>query len=115
VKHVRTGPKRGQFSLLAATRSAQFAKITLAPGSASDSEASNEHPRSEQWVFVVSGSGEAFVGKRRGQLRRTRLRQNSLLVIEKGELHQIKNTGRRPLVTLNWYVPPAYEADGEPK
>jgi oxalate decarboxylase/phosphoglucose isomerase-like protein (cupin superfamily) len=37
------------------------------------------------------------------------------LVIEKGELHQIKNSGRRPLVTINWYVPPAYDAGGEPR
>ncbi len=113
MKHIKTGPKRGQFDVLAATRSAQAAKMTLRPGGVSDSEPSNEHPRSEQWLFVVSGAGEAILGKR-GQLRRVALRTNSLLLIEKGELHQIKNTGRRSLVTINFYVPPAYNGD-EPK
>lgn len=89
--------------------------MTLRPGATSDDEPSNEHPDCEQWLFVISGSGEAVIGKRRGSLRRIALAANSLLLIEKGELHQIKNTGRRALVTINFYVPPAYNADGEPK
>jgi hypothetical protein len=28
-------------------------------------------------------------------------------------MHEIKNTGRDKLVTLNFYVPPAYTAGGE--
>jgi mannose-6-phosphate isomerase-like protein (cupin superfamily) len=115
VKHIKTGLKRGRFDLLAASRSAQSAKMTLRPGAASDEGASNEHPHSEQWLFVVSGTGEAIIGKRRDRLRRVKLQANSLLLIEKGELHQIKNTGRRPLVTLNFYIPPAYNSDGEPR
>lgn len=114
MRHIKTGLKRGQFDLLVATSAAQAVKMTLRPGAASDDEPSNEHPKSEQWLFVISGSGAAIIGKRRGALRRVRLTPNSLLVIEKGELHQIKNTGRRALVTLNFYVPPAYDADGEP-
>ncbi len=82
---------------------------------ASDSQPSNEHPKSEQWLFVLSGSGEAIVHDRSGKVHRTRLQPNSLLVIERGELHQIKNTGRRSLSTLNFYVPPAYDADGDAK
>lgn len=115
MKHIKTGSKRGQFDVLAATRLGQAAKMTLRPGAASDDEPSNEHPHSEQWLFVISGSGEAIIGKRRGSLRRVRLSENSLLVIEKGELHQIKNTGRRSLVTINFYLPPAYDEDGEAK
>ena len=114
MKHVKTGLKRGVFDMLAATRSAQAAKMTLRAGAVSDSEPSNEHPRSEQWLFVISGTGEALLGKRRDQLRRVALRTNSLLLIEKRELHQIKNTGKRSLVTINFYVPPAYDGD-EPK
>ena len=34
-------------------------------------------------------------------------------LIEKGEAHRITNTGRSPLVTLNFYVPPAYTSEGE--
>lgn len=115
MRHIKTGLKRGQFDLLVATRGAQAAKMTLRPGAASDDEPSNEHPDCEQWLFVLSGSGEAVIGKRHGSLRRVALAENSLLLIEKGELHQIKNTGRRALVTINFYVPPAYKADGEPK
>jgi mannose-6-phosphate isomerase-like protein (cupin superfamily) len=115
MKHFKTGVKRGQFDLLVATREAQAAKMTLRPGATSDDEPSNEHPHCEQWLFVISGKGQALIGKRRGALRRVDLAANSLLVIEKGELHQIKNTGRRSLVTINMYVPPAYNDDGEPK
>ena len=114
MKHIKTGLKRGQFDVLAATRSAQAAKMTLRPGGVSDSEPGNEHPRSEQWLFVISGTGEAIIGKRRDALHRVGLRTNSLLLIAKGELHRIKNTGKRSLVTINFYVPPAYDGD-EPK
>lgn len=50
----------------------------------------------------------------RHRLQDVALAENSLLLVEKGELHQIKNTGRRSLVTINFYVPPAYNPDGEP-
>lgn len=89
--------------------------MTLRPGAVSDSQPSNEHPKSEQWLFVLSGSGEAIVQDRSGKVHRARLQANSLLVIERGELHQIKNTGRRSLSTLNFYVPPAYDSDGDVK
>jgi mannose-6-phosphate isomerase-like protein (cupin superfamily) len=89
--------------------------MVLQPGGASDDEQSNEHPRSEQWLFVISGTGEAIIGKRRASLRRVALRENSLLVIERGELHQIKNTGRQALRTINVYIPPAYEKDLRPR
>jgi mannose-6-phosphate isomerase-like protein (cupin superfamily) len=38
----------------------------------------------------------------------------SLMLIERGDEHEIRNTGRAPLRTLNVYVPPAYRADGGP-
>ena len=43
------------------------------------------------------------------------LRGKSLLIIHKGEVHQITNKARRPLVTLNFYAPPAYTKGGEPR
>ena len=114
MRHIKTGLKRGKFDLLVATKGAQAAKMTLRRGATSDDEPSNEHPACEQWLFVISGKGEAVIGKRSGSLRRVALTENSLLLIEKGELHQIKNTSRRSLVTINFYVPPAYNTDGEP-
>ena len=41
------------------------------------------------------------------------LRAGTLLLIERGTTHEIRNTGRTPLKTLNLYVPPAYTAAGE--
>lgn len=87
---------------------------TLMPGGATDEQPSNEHRTSEQWLFVVAGAGEVRIGKKRASLRRVELRKNSLLLIEKGELHQIRNTGRTRLRFLNFYVPPAYDSKGEP-
>lgn len=83
--------------------------MTLKPGQ-DTGEPENEHPDSEQWLFVISGTGRAKVGR-----RTVALKQGSLLLVEKGEVHQVKNTGRRPLVTLNFYAPPAYKPDGEPR
>lgn len=114
MKHIKTAGKRSKFNILFATRNAQAAMMTLRPGGTSEDEPGNEHRRSEQWMFVIEGSGEAVIGKRPGALRRAKFAKNSLLLIEKGELHQIKNTGKKSLVTLNFYAPPAYDKDGEP-
>jgi mannose-6-phosphate isomerase-like protein (cupin superfamily) len=114
MKHVKTRAKRGQFDLLVDTKHVQAAMMTLRPGDASDEEPNNEHSSSEQWLFVISGSGEAVIGKKRGRLKRVKLGEHSLLVIEKGELHQIKNTGRSNLRTINFYSPPAYDEEGQP-
>jgi mannose-6-phosphate isomerase-like protein (cupin superfamily) len=113
MKHIKTGKSRGSFDVLFATRSAQAAMMTLRPGGASDDQPSNEHPECEQWLFVLAGKGEAVIGKGRSA-RRVPITENSLVVIEKGELHQIKNLGRKLLRTLNVYVPPAYTSAGAP-
>lgn len=87
----------------------QAALMVLEPGQ-STGGVENEHPGSEQWLFVISGSGWARVGQRRARLAR-----GSLLVIERREIHQVVNSGRSRLVTLNFYAPPAYRENGEPK
>jgi mannose-6-phosphate isomerase-like protein (cupin superfamily) len=115
VKLVSTGKLRKEFALLAESRECQAMKMVLPPGGVTDEKPSNEHRHSEQWLFVVAGSGVATIGKKRRALRRVRLRENALLLIEKGELHQIKNTGRRQLLTINFYVPPAYDSNGDPR
>jgi hypothetical protein len=35
------------------------------------------------------------------------------MLIERGDQHEVRNTGRRLLRTLNVYVPPAYAPDGD--
>lgn len=67
------------------------------------------HRGADQWLFVVSGSGEAVVNG-----RRHRLAAGSLVFIQRRDKHQVKNTGRGLLRTLNFYVPPAYKANGDP-
>ena len=42
------------------------------------------------------------------------IRRGSLLFIERREKHEIRNTGKAPLRTLNFYAPPAYRKDGNP-
>ena len=101
---------RKKFAVLHATRSSQAATMTLAPGTESNESSANEHAWAEQWLYVVSGTGSARVGK-----RTIRLRPGSLLLIEKREPHVIRAGQRSRLVTVNVYVPPAYDAEGEPR
>lgn len=68
----------------------------------------NRHRGADQWLFVQSGTGVAIVGR-----RRVRLRAGALILIERGDRHEIRNTGRTPLRTLNVYVPPAYTPAGD--
>jgi mannose-6-phosphate isomerase-like protein (cupin superfamily) len=84
--------------------------MTLAPGAASDESSANEHAWAEQWLYVVSGTGTARVSG-----RTVKLRPGSLLLIEKREPHVIRAGRRSRLVTVNLYVPPAYDAEGEPR
>lgn len=112
--HINIEGSHRDFEILLTVDEAQAASMNLRPGASSDGEASNEHPQSQQWLLVLSGSGNALVGKSRQGLRRVLLRKNTLLLIEKGELHQIQNTGTTPLRTINFYVPPAYNTEGKP-
>ena len=41
------------------------------------------------------------------------LNAGTLLLVERGEAHEIRNAGEGPLRTLNVYVPPAYTEDGD--
>ncbi len=90
------------FKVFLSTKNVQAAVMTLAPGETVGGD-DNVHQSSAQWLFVVSGNGEATVA---GQY--LELKKHSLSVIEAGEAHEIRNTGSTPLETLNVYVPPEY-------
>ncbi len=107
MKHLSTGRRREFFKVLASTRTGQAAMMTLRPGQ-DTGEPQSEHPDSEQWLFVISGTGRARVGR-----RTVNVKEGSLLLVEMGEVHQVKNAGRRPLVTINFYAPPAYTSAGD--
>jgi mannose-6-phosphate isomerase-like protein (cupin superfamily) len=96
------------FRVMRGNRSSQAAEMVLAPGDAEGSS-DNRHRGADQWLYVVSGSGEAVVNG-----RRRRLAAGSLVFIERREKHEVRNTGRGLLRTVNFYVPPAYRANGDP-
>lgn len=96
------------FRVAFGNRRAQAAEMVLAPG---DSEGGddNRHHGADQWLFVVSGRGVARI-----EDRSIALGPGTLVLIEQGERHAIRNTGRTLLRTLNLYTPPAYDANGDP-
>jgi mannose-6-phosphate isomerase-like protein (cupin superfamily) len=85
----------------------QAAQMVIGPGDA-EGGPTNRHRNADQWLFVLSGTGVAIVGK-----RRTRLKANVLILIEHRERHEIRNTGRTLLKTLNFYSPPGYSRSGD--
>jgi mannose-6-phosphate isomerase-like protein (cupin superfamily) len=96
------------FRIATGNRRSQAAEMVLVPGD-SEGGPDNRHRGADQWLFVASGRGVAVVNGRRHPLR-----EGSLLLIERGDTHEIRNTGRAALRTLNIYVPPAYRRDGSP-
>jgi mannose-6-phosphate isomerase-like protein (cupin superfamily) len=86
---------------------AQAASMTLSPG-ACEGGPDNRHRGADQWLFVAAGSGTATING-----RTIRLGRGSIVLIERGDRHEIRNTGRTPLRTLNIYVPPAYTKSGD--
>jgi mannose-6-phosphate isomerase-like protein (cupin superfamily) len=103
-KHLQFG--RG-FTVAFGNKRSQAAQLTLAPG-ASEGGSDNRHSGADQWLFVASGRGVAVIDGKQVELRK-----GVLLLIERGERHEIRNTGRTPLRTLNIYVPPAYTPSGD--
>jgi mannose-6-phosphate isomerase-like protein (cupin superfamily) len=95
------------FRVALGNRRAQAATMTIEPGDC-EGGPDNRHRGADQWLFVESGGGVAIVNG-----RRVTLRAGSLLLIERGDRHEIRNTGRTPLKTLNVYVPPAHTKGGD--
>jgi len=95
------------FHVLLGDNHSQAAQMTLSPGE-TEGGPDNRHHGADQWLYVVRGAGAALV-----EGERVDLRTGTLLLIQRGEAHEIRNTGDEPLQTLNIYVPPAYNADGD--
>jgi mannose-6-phosphate isomerase-like protein (cupin superfamily) len=107
MKHTRLKADE-DFYVALGNRRSQAAEMILAPGE-SEGSSENRHRGSDQWLYVVSGIGRAIV-KGKHYL----LQAGTLMLIEQGETHEIRNTGRSTLRTLNVYVPPAYRKNGDP-
>src|SRR5690606_6973479 len=106
MEHRRLRFSRG-FRGLFGPRRAPAAQMAPPPGGRQGGPG-NRHRGADQWLYVVSGSGLAVVDG-----RRQRLGPGSLLLIERGEEHEIRNTGTTLLRTVNFYSPPAYTAGGD--
>ena len=95
------------FRVAIGNRRSQAAEMVIASGEA-EGDPQNRHRGADQWLYIVSGSGVALVNGKRYVLK-----QGTLMLIERGDKHQVRNCGRTPLRTLNFYVPPAYNEDGD--
>lgn len=102
--HLKFG--RG-FKVVLSHAHSQAAQMTLDPGDL-EGGPDNRHRAADQWLFVVSGRGTALVNRKAYPLK-----AGSLLLIERGAPHEIRNEGSTSLKTLNIYVPPAYTQDGD--
>ena len=81
--------------------------MVLEPGE-TEGGSDNHHGGADQWLYVVSGSGVAIVNG-----KRIPLSEDTLVLVERGDNHEIRNTGKTELRTINIYVPPAYTKDGK--
>lgn len=96
------------FTVALTSGRAQVATMTLPPGESTGGP-DNRHRGADQWLYVVSGEGAAIVAGEQHVLG-----PGMIVLIERGEAHEIRSTGPAPLQTLNFYDPPAYSASGDP-
>ena len=94
-------------SVLIGDGHSQAASMVIAPGDR-EGGPENRHAHADQWLYIESGAGEAIINGHTYPLE-----AGALVLIQRGDTHEIRNTGRTPLKTLNFYVPPAYTASGE--
>jgi len=106
MKHKQLRFGRG-FRIAIDQQRAQVAEMVIPPGD-QEGDPGNRHKAADQWLFVVSGTGKAVVNG-----KSVRLQPGTLLLIEHKDQHEVKNTGRGMLKTLNFYCPRAYTKSGE--
>jgi mannose-6-phosphate isomerase-like protein (cupin superfamily) len=103
-KHLQFGHG---FRVVLGDEHSQAARMPLGPGE-TEGGPGNRHRGADQWLSVVSGTGVVVVNDERVELR-----EGTLVLIQRGDRHEIRNTGAGPLKTLNVYLPPAYTDDGD--
>lgn len=101
------GEEATDWEILGRTKRTQGALMTIRYGD-TEGGADNRHTASDQWLYVLSGSGTATVAG-----RKLNLRKGTLLLIEAGEAHEITAGPRSVLKTLNFYGPPAEFSESE--
>lgn len=92
--------RHDEWAVLGETGRTQAALMTI-PAGESEGGPENRHASSDQWLYVIDGSGEAIV-----EGKGTALKQGDLIVIVAGEAHEIRAGKDGPLKTVNVYGPP---------
>jgi len=93
MKHEQLNFRTG-FRVSVGNRKSQGAVMVLAPGS-KEGGPDNKHTGADQWLIVTEGSGAAIING-----SKVSLRVGTLLLIEAGGTHEIRNTGRSLLKTV---------------
>ena len=101
MKKISINPK-SFFRVLASTSRSQAAEMVLQPGQ-STGRSDNVHEVSDQWLYIVDGNGKAII-----EGKQVIFKTGDLILIEKGETHEIINEGDELLKTFNIYAPAAY-------
>ncbi len=95
------------FRVSVGNKNSQGAVMVLAAGG-KEGGPDNKHNGADQWLIVTEGTGAAIINSKKMPLK-----AGTMILIEAGDTHEIRNTGRGLLKTVNVYLPPAYESEGE--
>ena len=99
---------REEFKNVAGNATSQAGEMESAPGDSAGGP-HNRHRGADQWLYISRGEGLLTIDGQEHPLS-----AGTLVLIERGENHEIRNTGAAPLETLNFYVPPAFQETGDP-
>ena len=102
MQQIDTSDMGGFFDVVGGTDRSQAATMVLGPGQSTGGP-TNAHPRSDQWLYVVEGTGTATV-----EGEDHRLEAELLVCIEAGETHEITADADATLETISIYAPPEY-------
>lgn len=103
----QTAFSRRKFKVLLTSKKSQIATMILKPNEDSG-DYGNEHPQSEQILYVVKGK---LVAEISGKTRT--LKSGEAVIVPRRAKHRFFNTSKRQVVTFNVYAPPAYDEDEE--
>ena len=92
MKAKRLGFRKG-FVIVLGNKRSQAATMVI-PVGGNEGGANNNHRGMDQWLFVVSGKGTLRIGGNSVSLQASRL-----ILIERGQNHEIRNVGTTDLVT----------------
>lgn len=90
------------FSVLQTAELSQTAVMAIGPGEESGPK-ENEHPASEQVLYVIEGELCAEIGERSFTMR-----AGDSTIVRRGVPHRFANRTGEPVLTFNVYAPPAY-------